>query len=135
MASLEMNESKRVRRISGSALRRKNSSEGVRAAVVQLRRSFKHTPSTGWFEDCSKSRPSPHLNRYVYSREDYLVLKTNINSILSSSYKSRTKRRLFFWWKPANNEVTQLSLGPIGGCHRTSFCSARHPTRTHLIWG
>ena len=28
-------------------------------------------------------------------------------------------------------EVTQLSLDPIGGgCHRTSFCSARRPTRS-----
>ena len=61
----------------GSALRRKNSSEeGVRAAVVQLRRSFKHTPKhTGWFEQCSQSPGLLHTPTDTQSWVDCLCWK------------------------------------------------------------
>ena len=62
--------------LSGSALRRKNSSEGVRAAVVQLRRSFKHTPSTGWFEDCSQNLGLLLTPIDTCSSVDYLVYES-----------------------------------------------------------
>ena len=52
------------------------------------------------------------------------------NIFLKKSF-SRAKRWDTFLAQTIPQEVTQLSLDPIGGgCHRTSFCSARRPTRS-----